>query len=81
MRLAFETHMRQLTDSLAGTRQLLARAASPAIGLTGDFSNLVFAGENLAAALPAVAAEVLWTDDFDDGMAAEWAYRTSALGL
>ena len=45
--LAFETHMRQLTDTLAGSKRLLEMAESHAIGLTVDFSNLTFAGENM----------------------------------
>ena len=83
VRLAFETHMRQLTDSLAGTRQLLARAASPAIGLTVDFSNLVFAGENLAAALPAVAPRMYNTHlkNGTIGAAGSWHFDALDKGL
>ena len=45
--LAFETHMRQLTDTLAGTKRLLEMAKSDVVGLTVDFSNFMFAGENM----------------------------------
>ncbi|MGD2175240.1 MAG: TIM barrel protein, partial [Candidatus Brocadiaceae bacterium] len=45
VRLAFETHMRQLTDTLASSERLLALAPADAVGLTVDFSNLSFAGE------------------------------------
>ena len=47
VRLAFETHMRQLTDTLAGARQLLEMARTDVVGLTVDFSNLAFAGESM----------------------------------
>jgi len=47
VQLAFETHMRQLTDTLAGAKKLLQIAKSDAVGLTVDFSNLTFAGENM----------------------------------
>jgi sugar phosphate isomerase/epimerase len=45
--LAFETHMRQLTDTLAGAKRLLEMAKTDLVGLTVDFSNLMFAGENM----------------------------------
>ena len=47
VRLAFETHMRQLTDTLAGSKRLLEMAKSDTVGLTVDFSNLTFAGEKM----------------------------------
>ena len=46
-KLAFETHMRQLTDTLAGSKRLLEIAESHTAGLTVDFSNFMFAGENM----------------------------------
>jgi len=55
VRLAFETHMRQLTDTLASSRRLLEAAASAAVGLTVDYSNLVFAGEDVKQVVPALA--------------------------
>jgi sugar phosphate isomerase/epimerase len=54
VRLAFETHMRQLTDTLAGARRLMDMAPAD-VGLTVDFSNLRFAGEDLGAAIPLLA--------------------------
>ena len=54
VRLAFETHMRQLTDTLAGSIRLLEMAPSDTIGLTVDFSNLTFAGEKMSEAIPAL---------------------------
>lgn len=58
VRLAFETHMRQLTDTLAGTQRLLDGVQSAAIGVTVDFSNLAFAGEDLAAAIAALGERI-----------------------
>jgi sugar phosphate isomerase/epimerase len=48
VRLAFETHMRQLSDTLASSARLLSLAPSDVVGLTVDYSNLAFAGDDLA---------------------------------
>ena len=47
VRLACETHMRQLTDTLTSTQRLLEMADSDTLGLTVDFSNMMFARENM----------------------------------
>ena len=47
VRLAFETHMRQLTDTLASTERFLAMAPADVVGLTLDVSNMAFAHEDL----------------------------------
>jgi len=52
--LAFETHMRQLTDTLASSMRLLEMTPPDVVGLTVDFSNLAFAGEDMADVIPAV---------------------------
>lgn len=54
VQLAVETHMRQLTDTVAGTRRMLEMAPSDRVGVTVDFSNLAFAGDD-----PAQAIEIL----------------------
>lgn len=54
VRLAFETHMRQLTDTLASSQRFLAMAPSNAVGLTVDFLNLRFAGEEMGDVLSAL---------------------------
>jgi len=54
VRLAFETHMRQLTDTLVGSMRLLEMAPSDTVGLTVDFSNLTFAGEKMPEAIHAL---------------------------
>lgn len=56
--LAFETHMRQLTDTLSGTLRLLDMAPSETVGLTVDFSNFRFAGEDLSEVIPAVGSRI-----------------------
>jgi len=54
VQLAFETHMGQLTDTLEGARLLVELAELDAVGLTVDFSNLSFAGEDLPACIEAL---------------------------
>ena len=51
IRLAFETHMRQLTDTISTSRRLLDMATDPLIGLTFDPSNIAFAGEDPVEAI------------------------------
>lgn len=59
LRLAFETHMRQLTDTLAGAQRLLEVADSDAVGLTVDLCNLAFAGEDLSHAISVLGPHIL----------------------
>ncbi|MBD3181350.1 TIM barrel protein [Candidatus Poribacteria bacterium] len=54
VKLAFETHMRQLTDTVEGSLRLLEIADSPVVGLTVDFSNLRFSGEDMNEAFNAL---------------------------
>jgi len=58
VRLAFETHMRQLTDTLAGSKRLLEMATSDVVGLTVDFSNLTFAGEKMPEVISTLASRI-----------------------
>lgn len=51
IRLAVETHMRQLTDTVASAERVLGMAEGGTLGLTVDFSNLAFAGEPMAEAI------------------------------
>jgi sugar phosphate isomerase/epimerase len=53
--LAFETHMRQLTDTLSGVKRLLEMTNSNTVGLTVDFSNLSFAGESMPEVFSALS--------------------------
>ena len=50
IRLAFETHTRQLTDTVAGSLRLNGMAEPKMVGLTVDYANLAFAGESYPAA-------------------------------
>ena len=59
VKLACETHMRQLTDTLAGTLRMLDMAPSETLGLTIDFSNMMFAGEIMSEVFDALAPRML----------------------
>ena len=58
VRLAFETHMNHLTDTLAGSRRLLEAAESDVVGLTVDFSNLAFSGERMPNVISALKGRI-----------------------
>jgi sugar phosphate isomerase/epimerase len=58
VRLAFETHMRQLTDTLAGAKRLLEMAKTDVVGLTLDFSNFMFAGEDMREVISALEGRI-----------------------
>jgi sugar phosphate isomerase/epimerase len=83
VRLAFETHMRQLTDTLSGTKQLLAMAKSDVVGLTVDFSNLTFSGEKMPEVISALEGRIYNTHikngtiDENDG----WHFHALDTGL
>ena len=61
VRLAFETHMRQLTDTLASSQRLLSMAPSDVVGLTVDFSNLSFADEDMREAITVLSGSMINT--------------------
>lgn len=61
IRLAFETHMRQLTDTLAGSLRLTRMADPRFVGLTVDYSNLSFAGERFPTAAEALVSRTFHT--------------------
>lgn len=52
VRLAFETHMRQLTDTLASSQRLMEMTPADVVGMTVDFLNLRFAGEKMTEIIP-----------------------------
>jgi len=58
VRLAFETHMRQLTDTVAASHQFLELGPAETVGLTVDFSNLAFAGEAVDNLPPAIVGRM-----------------------
>ncbi len=83
VRLAFETHMRQLTDKLAGAKRLLEMAKTDVIGLTVDFSNLAFAGEDMREAV-SVLAEHTYNTHLKNGLVTEdgnWQFNALDDGL
>lgn len=59
VKLAFETHMRQLTDTVASAERLLSMAPDGTIGLTVDFSNLSFAGEKMSDAFARIGNRIV----------------------
>jgi len=59
VRLAFETHMRQLTDTVASAKRLLDMTPPDTIGLTVDFCNLAFAGETMDTVFDALGARLI----------------------
>ena len=61
VRLAFETHMRQLTDTLASSEHLLKLGDSDCVGLTVDFCNLAFASEDMSAVINALKDKIFHT--------------------
>lgn len=79
VRLAVETHMRQLTDTAAASRQLLDRVPSRRVGLTVDFSNLAFAGDDAAGALAGFGDRVFNTHLKNGHVDADGAWCFTAL--
>jgi len=61
VRLAVETHMRQLTDTLASSRRLLEAVPDETLGLTVDFLNLAFAGDRAGDAIDALGPRMYHT--------------------
>ena len=53
VKLAFETHMHQLTDTTKSSKQLLGLVDSDRVGLTVDFTNLVSVGDDPLKAITA----------------------------
>ena len=61
VQLAVETHMRQLTDTLASSQRLTEMMSSDVVGLTVDFSNLAFAGEKMTEVIPILKNHIYHT--------------------
>ena len=83
VRLAFETHMRQLTDTLASSLRLLEMTPADVVGLTVDFSNLSFAGEDMTEAIPAFGDRIFHTHVKNGHIDAEggWYFHALDRGL
>ena len=83
VKLAFETHMRQLTDTLSGSMKLLEILDDDIVGLTVDFSNLSFANENLSEAIP-ILAKRMYNTHLKNGTIesdGKWNFRSLDDGL
>ena len=83
VRLAFETHMGQLTDNLASCRRFLDMAPEDCVGLTLDFSNLSFAGERTDAVVHVLGNRTFHThlkNGFIDA-GGGWQFRALDKGL
>lgn len=83
VKLAFETHMRQLTDTLAGSKRLLNMSKSDVLGLTVDFSNLSFAGENMREVFYALK-DRMYNTHFKNGTIGQdgsWHFSSLSEGL
>jgi len=83
VKLAFETHMRQLTDTLESSLRLLNLAPHESVGLTVDFCNLAFAGEDLAEAVRLLGPRTFHTHVKNGhvGAAGEWHFTALDTGL
>lgn len=79
VRLAFETHMRQLTGTLAGARRLLAVTTSNTVGLTVDFSNLSFAGESMPEVISSLRGRIYNTHVKNGTIGADGSWHFHAL--
>ena len=83
VRLAFETHMRQLTDTVGSAARLLNMAKSDTVGLTVDFSNLAFAGDDPVRAVEIVGPRIYNTHIKNGyvGANGEWHFQAIDRGL
>jgi sugar phosphate isomerase/epimerase len=79
VRLAFETHMQQLTDTLASSKRLLELAEPDAVGLTVDYSNMAFAGEDVMQVVSRLADRTYNTHLKNGAIDAAGAWRFEAL--
>jgi len=61
VQLAFETHMRQLTDTLSSAQRVLEMTPADVVGLTVDFLNLAFAGERMTDVVSMLADRMYHT--------------------
>jgi sugar phosphate isomerase/epimerase len=75
--------MRQLTDTLSGTRRLLDMAPSETVGVTVDFSNFSFAGEDLRRVIPALGSRMVnaHVKNGSLGPGGAWLFNDLATGL
>jgi len=81
--LAFETHMRQLTDTLVSSLRFLDLVPDKRVGLTVDFCNLAFAGEDLAEAIRLLGPHMFHAHVKNGhlGPAGEWHFTALDTGM
>ena len=83
VRLAVETHMRQVTDTVSGTCRMLEMAPSDRVGVTVDFSNLAFAGDDPTEAID-VLGDRLYNTHIKNGVLGgdgSWRFGAMDTGL
>jgi len=81
--LAVETHMRQVTDTVSGTCRMLEMAPSDRVGVTVDFSNLAFAGDDPVEAIGTLGRR-MYNTHIKNGVPGEdgsWNFGTMDTGL
>ena len=61
VQLAVETHMRQLTDTLASSQRLIEMMPTDVVGLTVDFLNLASAGEKMTEVIRIIKNHIYHT--------------------
>lgn len=79
VKLAFETHMRQLTDTLAASERLLEISPPDLVGLTVDFSNLSFAREDAEEVVRRLSGRMLNTHVKNGHVDADGGWHFTAL--
>jgi len=80
VQLAWETHMRQLTDTLASSQRLMEMSPPDVVGLTVDFLNLAFAGEKMAEAIGVLKDRMYHTHIKNGYIDAKGEWHFQALG-
>ncbi|PIP16231.1 MAG: hypothetical protein COX46_03485 [bacterium (Candidatus Ratteibacteria) CG23_combo_of_CG06-09_8_20_14_all_48_7] len=83
VRLAVETHMRQLTDTLASSQRLMEMTPADTVGMTVDFSNLAFAGEKMTEVIGVLKSRMYHThikNGYIDSQG-EWHFQRLDQGL
>ena len=61
VRLAFETHMRHLSDTLNSAKRIIEMTDTEVVGITVDFLNLAFAGEKMSEVIQVLGNRIYHT--------------------
>lgn len=83
VKMAFETHMGQLTDTLSSTERFVEMTPSDCVGLTVDFSNMSFAGEEMPRVVSRLRDRIYHTHIKNGHMDSEggWHFGSLDMGL